>query len=305
MEKNKTKESKKQTVSKASLRVISKKIVSEAEKTVKEKVISKVSKVSKPVVKPAVKNVVKKAIVVVSKNKKAIVKKEVRVKNAVINKVAAKNVSVKADVFDVAGVSKGSMNLPSGVFGVKPNKKLIAQAVRVYLANQRQGTSSTKTRGEVVGSTRKIYRQKGTGRARHGANKAPIFVGGGIAFGPHPRDLSLKFPQKMRKAALFSALSEKAKNGSIKIIDGDFSGKTKEVAKLLKTMKLTEKNGKTRRTLFVVGSDASGRRGARNVSGLDIETAATISTYGVVINRNIIFIKSAVDEIAKRYTKDN
>lgn len=246
-------------------------------------------KVAKPVIKTIV--------------KKAEVEKEVKVKRTVMKKVPSKNAAVKADVFDVAGVSKGNMDLPSGVFGVKSNKKLIAQAVRVYLANQRQGTSSTKTRGEVVGSTRKIYRQKGTGRARHGAIKAPIFVGGGIVFGPHPRDLSLKFPQKMKKAALFSALSEKAKNGSIKIIDGDFSGKTKEVAKLLKVMKLTDKNGKTRRTLFVVGSDRTGRRGARNVSGLDIETAATISTYGVVINRNIIFIKSAVDEIAQRMSR--
>jgi large subunit ribosomal protein L4 len=253
------------------------------------KVIEKKKEVK--VVKP-----VKKAVAVVAPKKA-----EIKVKKTIMKKEIAKNVVVKADVFDVAGVSKGSMDLPSDVFGVKPNKNLIAQAIRVYLANQRQGTSSTKTRGEVVGSTRKIYRQKGTGRARHGAIKAPIFVGGGIVFGPHPRDLSLKFPQKMKKAALFSALSEKAKSGSIKIIDGDFSGKTKEVARLLKTMNLTDKKGKTKRTLFVIGSDATGRRGARNVSGLDIETAATISTYGVVINRNIIFIKSAVDEIAKRY----
>ena len=287
----------------ANTKEINKKIVSKASLRVKRKKVE--VKISKPVAKTAIKTIVKKATVVVPKNKKAKADKVDKVKKTIFKKEAAKNTSVKADVFDVAGISKGSINLPSGVFGVKPNKKLIAQAVRVYLANQRQGTSSTKTRGDVIGSTRKIYRQKGTGRARHGAIKAPIFVGGGIALGPHPRDLSLKFPQKMRKAALFSALSEKAKNGSIKIIDGDFSGKTKEVAKLLKTLKLTEKNGKTRRTLFVVGSDASGRRGARNVSGLDIETAATISTYGVVINRNIIFIKSAVDEIAKRYTKDN
>ena len=103
------------------------------------------------------------------------------------------------DVYDTRGKVVEKMHLPKDIFGVDVNQQLIAQAVRVYLANKRQGTVSTKTRGEVTGSTRKIYRQKGTGRARHGSIRAPIFVHGGLVFGPKPRDYSMKFPKKMRK----------------------------------------------------------------------------------------------------------
>ena len=258
------------------------------------KVQEKVLKVKKPV-KAATKTKKKTVGDVKTAGKKPAVSKAIVVKEA--------NVTYKAKIVDILGKEAGSMSLPSGVFGIRPNKKLISQAVRVYLANQRQGTSSTKTRGEVVGSKRKIYRQKGTGRARHGANKAPIFVGGGIAFGPHPRDFSLKLPQKMRKIALFSALSEKAKNGSIRVIDGDFSGRTKEVSKFFKTLNITNKQGKVHRVLLVVGSDAKARQGGRNIKGLDIENVKTISTYEVVINRDIFFLKSAVDEISQKVTK--
>ena len=113
------------------------------------------------------------------------------------------------DVFDIKGKNVGSISLPESIFKAKVNPQVVAQAVRVYLANQRQGTSSTKTRGEVQGSTRKIYRQKGTGRARHGSIRAPIFVHGGVAFGPKPRDFSLKIPSKIKQQALFSAFSSK------------------------------------------------------------------------------------------------
>src|SRR5581483_3879222 len=124
---------------------------------------------------------------------------------------------LSASVYDLKGKAIGRVTLPSEVFGVEENPHLLAQAVRVYLANQRQGTVSTKTRGEVQGSTRKIYRQKGTGRARHGGIRAPIFVHGGIVFGPKPREFSLSMPQKMRRLALFTALSGKVKDGELKI----------------------------------------------------------------------------------------
>src|SRR3989338_5152877 len=125
-----------------------------------------------------------------------------------------------AKVFDTKGALKKTIDLPKEIFGVQENNILLAQAVRVYLANQRQGTVSTKTRGEVAGSTRKIYRQKGTGRARHGSIRAPIFVHGGLVFGPKPRDYSMKFPKKMRKAALASALSSKVNDAQVKVVDG-------------------------------------------------------------------------------------
>lgn len=211
-------------------------------------------------------------------------------------------VAVKVAVVDVTGVAKGNMTLSPEIFGQTPNKNLVAQAVRVYLANQRQGTSSTKTRSDVTGSTRKIYRQKGTGRARHGAAKGPIFVGGGIVFGPHPQDYSLKFPKKMKKAALIYALSQKAQDGAIRVIDGDFSGKTKEIAKLMKIMDLNKK-GIVNKALFVTDKNENSARAAHNLAGLKIESAATLSTYGVVICRYLIFMKSAVADVTERLTK--
>lgn len=220
-------------------------------------------------------------------------------------RVASKEagVSVKVAIVDVAGVAKGNMTLPVEIFGAKPNKSLVAQAVRVYLANQRQGNASTQTRGEVTGSTRKIYRQKGTGRARHGALKAPIFVGGGIAHGPHPHDFTLDFPKKMRKAALIAALSEKAQAGGIRVVEGEFSGKTKEVATLLKLMELGAK-GKAKKVLFVIDNSDNALRAAHNVGGLTIERAATLSTYRVVISKNVVFLKNSVDELKKRLAKN-
>src|SRR3989344_6756187 len=136
-------------------------------------------------------------------------------------------------VYNLEGKEVKTLDVPKEIFSVKPNPKLLAQYVRVYLTNNRQGTASTKTRGEVRGSTRKIYRQKGTGRARHGAITAPIFVGGGVVFGPKPRDYSRKLPQKMKKAALFSALTAKRIDNAVKVIGNldTIVPKTKEMAK--------------------------------------------------------------------------
>lgn len=228
-----------------------------------------------------------------------VVKKEVKAVVSKKTEEVKKGVSLKVAIVGVDGASKGTITLSEEVFGVEPNKALIAQAIRVYLANQRQGNASTKTRGDVTGSTRKIYRQKGTGRARHGAVKAPIFVGGGVAHGPHPHDFSLKMPAKMKKKALISALSEKAQEGSLKVVEGDFSGKTKEVAKLLQSLTLG-KNGKANKVLFVVDKNENAARAAHNIDGLAIEKANTLTTYGVMVNRNIIFLKNAVEEVTKR-----
>src|SRR3989338_4919632 len=118
-------------------------------------------------------------------------------------------------VYDLNGKEKGTVELAKEIFAVEASPKLLAQYVRVYLANRRQGTASTKTRGEITGSTRKIYKQKGTGRDRHGDIKAPIFVGGGTVGGPKPRDYSLKFNKKQTKKALFYSLSLKFKEQGI------------------------------------------------------------------------------------------
>jgi large subunit ribosomal protein L4 len=142
---------------------------------------------------------------------------------------------MKVPVYSMAGQEVSSVDLPAAVFEAKVNRDLMHQAVVRQMANARQGTHKAKGRSEVNRSTAKIYRQKGTGRARHGSRRAPIFVGGGVAHGPKPRDYSKKMPRKMRRAALRSALSVKAGNGDIVVLD-DISldvPKTKEIAGIL------------------------------------------------------------------------
>lgn len=202
------------------------------------------------------------------------------------------------DVFDIKGKVKEKMTLPKEIFAAKINPKLMAQAVRVYLANQRKGTASTKTRGEVKGSSRKIYRQKGTGRARHGSIRAPIFVHGGVVFGPKPKDFSLNLPQKMKKAALFSALTTKLKNGEIKIVSGleKIEPKTKNMVQTLKKLGLNNKG-----LLFVLSAKNENiQRSARNIEGVELLLASQLNAYEILKNKNLIFMKDAIEIIEKR-----
>jgi large subunit ribosomal protein L4 len=170
--------------------------------------------------KPAVKSAVKKKTTETVSAAAPVATKPVAPVRAARKQAA----NLTVDMYDAAGKVTGSVSLPEEVFGAKINKRLIAQAVRIYLANQREGSASTKSRGEVQGSTRKIYRQKGTGRARHGGVRAPIFVHGGIAHGPKPRDFSLKMPQKMKRAALFATLSLKAQTNAVRVIENEGHG---------------------------------------------------------------------------------
>lgn len=251
---------------------------------------------------------VKKAVV-----KKATVKKiapKKVVKTVVTKKIEAKKApvikstgGVKVEVYDVKGKVVENMNLPKEIFGVDINNPLMAQAVRVYLQNQRRGTSRTKSRGEVSISTRKIYRQKGTGRARHGAASAPIFVGGGIAHGPKPRDFSLSLPKKMRKAALFSALSSKIKDGEIKALSGleKIEPRTKKMAEVIKAMKLTGK------ILLVIPDSKQENvvRAGRNIQDVRVMSANLINTYEVLNNKQIIFMKDSIESLRTTYFKES
>jgi len=126
---------------------------------------------------------------------------------------------MEVPVLNMNGEKVDTVELPGSVFGARVNVGLMHQAYVRQQANARSGTHKTKRRGEVRGSTRKIYRQKGTGRARHGARTAPLFVGGGVAHGPRPRDYTLKMPRKMRRAALRSALTVKARDGGLIVVD--------------------------------------------------------------------------------------
>jgi large subunit ribosomal protein L4 len=281
----------------------------ETQKTVKKTVKPAAAKpASKPVKKGAVKKVAKPA----SKSKVAVEKKPV-VKETVKSEVAVSKpkkatektyAAVSIDVVGVDGKVTGKVSLPGEMFGEKINKALIAQAVRVYLANQRQGTVSTKTRGEVDGSTAKIYRQKGTGRARHGSKRAPIFVKGGVVFGPKPRDFSLALPQKMKRKALFSALSAKVKDKEVTVIDGlgTIKPKTKAFSEMLGKLGIADKKQKL---LFVTaGKDVSVvLRAGRNIQGVSFLASRQLNTYEVLAAKKLVVMKDAIDEMKEHFLK--
>ncbi len=240
---------------------------------------------------------------------KAVKKEEVKkvAVKKVTEKTEVKVSGISAEVFDAKGLKSGTVSLPKEVFGVKVNQPLMAQAVRVFLANQRQGNAHTKTRGEVDGSSKKIYRQKGTGRARHGTLRAPIFVKGGVAHGPRAHDFSLSLPQKMRKAALLSALSLKAKDGEIKVLSGldKIEPKTKNMSALF--TKITEdKKGKNK--ILLVASAPTKElenvyRAGRNIKNVDIVNTKVLNTYEVLRHKNLFFMKESIDQLSKGEAK--
>lgn len=220
-----------------------------------------------------------------------------------------RKISVKtgltADVLNLKGVSIGKITLPGEIFGVDANKSLIAQAVRVFQNNQRAGTHDTKTRGEVTGSTRKIYRQKGTGRARHGSIKAPIFIGGGIAHGPHPKDYSQTMPKQMKRLALFGALSDKYKNGQIKIVRGfeKIEAKTKNMSDAMTNLKLNPGKHYKPNTFLVISQKADNIwRSGRNIPYLTIGEAKLLNAYTVLSYKNIIVAEEAVGVLSDHFS---
>lgn len=241
--------------------------------------------------------------------KKAAPKKTEAAKSSikVLNEKKAGGLSVP--MFDAKGAKSGTFDLPKEVFGAKVNNALMAQAVRVYLANQRQGNAHTKSRGEISLTTAKWFRQKGTGRARHGAQSAPIFVGGGVAHGPRAHDFSLSMPQKMRKAALLSALSMKAAAGEIKVVSGfaKIEPKTKPMNEAL--LKITEdKNGKSK--VLIITSAAPKElsnvyRAGRNIKNVDIMSANLLNTYEILKHKNLLLMKESVEVLAGGSVKQN
>ena len=221
-------------------------------------------------------------------------------KKAVAKKTETKQATMKISVYDVTGNVSGNMTLPEAVFGANINKSLLAQAVRVYLANQRSGTASTKSRGEIDLTTAKWYRQKGTGRARHGAKSAPIFVKGGVAHGPKPHDFGLELPKKMRKAALLAALSSKQADGSVIVVDdlAAITPRTKNVVSLLKTLGVEDKKMKA---LFVIGEKAENIiRASRNIEGVTYLSVTQLSAYPVLNAKKLIFAKDTIETLEKK-----
>ncbi|CAN5192968.1 50S ribosomal protein L4 [soil metagenome] len=230
---------------------------------------------------------------------------EVKAETPIITTPVAKKTTstVKTDVFDLTGKVVETISLPETLFGAKVNPKLMTQAVRVYMANQRKGTQSTKTRSEVTGSTRKIYRQKGTGRARHGGITAPIFVGGGIALGPKPRDYSMSLPQKMRRAALVSALTVKLQDGKVKVVDGfeKVEPKTKVFVEALNKLNLNDKKKKI--LLVLPEKTDTVTRAMRNIEGITYINAQQLNTYEVINTKTLVVMKSAIATLEKTFSQ--
>jgi large subunit ribosomal protein L4 len=201
--------------------------------------------------------------------------------------------AVKIDVKTPDGKVDGSIELPAELFDAPANIALMHQVVTAQRAAARQGTASTKTRGEVSGGGRKPYRQKGTGRARQGSTRAPQFTGGGVVHGPKPRDYSQRTPKKMIAAALRGALSDRARNGRIHAITELVSGQTpstKSAKAFLST--LTDR----KQVLVVIGhTDEAGAKSVRNLPGVHILSPGQLNTYDVLRADDVVFSVEALN----------
>ncbi|PZM95874.1 MAG: 50S ribosomal protein L4 [Actinobacteria bacterium] len=198
------------------------------------------------------------------------------------------------DVLNTEGVRSGSVELPADVFDVQANIPLMHQVVVAQLAAARQGTHKTKTRGEVSGGGRKPYRQKGTGRARQGSIRAPQFTGGGVVHGPVPRDYSQRTPKKMKRAALRGALSDRARNGRLYVVETFVTGEKPSTKAALATLrKVTD----ARRVLVVLGqNDELNWLSLRNEPSVHLIVAGQLNTYDVLVNDAVVFTTEALNE---------
>ena len=201
--------------------------------------------------------------------------------------------TLKIDVKTPDGKVEGSIELPAELFDAPANIALMHQVVTAQRAAARQGTHSTKTRGEVSGGGRKPYRQKGTGRARQGSTRAPQFTGGGVVHGPKPRDYSQRTPKKMIAAALRGALSDRARNGRIHAITELVAGQTpstKSARAFLRT--LTDR----KQLLVVIGrADETGVKSVRNLPGVHVLTPDQLNTYDVLRSDDVVFSVEALN----------
>jgi len=206
------------------------------------------------------------------------------------------------EIKDKNNKSVGKINLVDGIFGGEVKTGVLHDAIVNYLANQRQGTHATKTKGLVSGGGKKPWKQKSTGRARSGSIRSPLWRGGGIIFGPQPRDYSYAIPKKARKLALKAALSGKLKDGEITVID-DLSfdkPKTKEIVAILKNLNC---NGKS--TLIVVPEyNEKVMLSARNIPGVMVRRASDLNTYDVVTHNRLLATKKAIEMLTEEAGKE-
>ena len=206
----------------------------------------------------------------------------------------------KVSLLNTSGKKSGEINLPPRIFAAKVNESLMTQAVKVYLTNQRKAHAKTKSRGEVSGSGRKIWRQKGTGRARHGDRYAPIFVGGGVAHGPRGnQNFKLEMSKKMKRAALFSSLSAKLKDKEILVVSGlaEVKPKTKEMVRVLKNLQLEQL-----KILLVMPAKLDNVfRAGQNIEKLNLIQADLLNTFAVLNGGKMVLMEEAVSKLEKTW----
>ena len=205
-------------------------------------------------------------------------------------------------VVNIQGKETGrKVTLSEAVFGIEPNNHTIYLDIKQYLANQRQGTHKSKERNEVAGSTRKIKKQKGTGTARAGSVKSPVFVGGGRIFGPRPQAYTQKLNKKVKRLARRSILSQKAQHGAIIVLE-DFSletPKTKDFTKILAALGIQDK-----KSLFVLAdTNKNVYLSSRNIPSVNTVTASELNTYDIANAKTVVLLESSVEVIQSNLTK--
>ncbi|HON55223.1 MAG TPA: 50S ribosomal protein L4 [Bacteroidales bacterium] len=202
-------------------------------------------------------------------------------------------------VYKIDGTESGKkVSLDPGIFEIEPNDHVIYLDVKQYLANQRQGTHKTKEKSEVAYSTKKIIRQKGSGGARHGSIKSPIYVGGGRVFGPKPRDYSFKLNKKVKQLARFSALSYKAKEQALTIVEQfDMEApKTKKMIEIIKNLKVND-----RKVLFVLPNNSDNiYLSSRNLPNVKVITLNEINTYHILNSTSLVLVDGVQDNLRGR-----
>lgn len=209
---------------------------------------------------------------------------------------------MKIDIINIDGQSTGKqVDLPEDIFGVEPNEHAVYLAVKLHLANKRQGTNKTKERGEVKGSTRKIKRQKGTGTARAGDIKNPLFRGGGRVFGPRPRSYDMKVNKKVRALARKSALSDKQAQGNIVVVE-DFTfeaPKTQQFKGILDKLNIADKKS----VLVTSDMDKHLYLSSRNLPKASVTRASDLNTYEIVKAQTLVLSEGAIEQIKATFAK--
>ena len=209
---------------------------------------------------------------------------------------------MEVKVLDFNGKDTGrKVQLSDSVFGIEPNNHAVYLDVKQYLANQRQGTHKAKERAEVAGSTRKIKKQKGTGTARAGSAKNPLFKGGGTVFGPRPRSYSFKLNKSLKRLARKSAFSIKAKESSIIVLE-DFNFETPNTKNFINVLKALELENK--KSLFVLGdTNKNVYLSSRNLKGSSVVSSLELSTYAILNANNLVLLESSLEIIEENLSK--